>query len=168
MDFDALWRPGPPGLHLATLDAGARAEVDGAAQAGFRSPVVRVVRGAKARTVPALFDETAAALQFPEYFGESWDAFEEVINDLEWLPGDLYLIVVTRAGLLLSDAPDAELATLAEVLAGANRQWGEPSGRRAQTHHPTPFHVVLDDVVAGTVRLAERLSAVDAEVDSLA
>jgi hypothetical protein len=38
---------------------------------------VRMTRGRKMRTVDGLFDEMAAALQFPCYFGANWDAFSE-------------------------------------------------------------------------------------------
>ncbi|WP_199922364.1 barstar family protein [Microterricola viridarii] len=43
---------------------------------------VRVVRGRKMRTLRPLFDEFAAALQFPLYFGENRDAFYERLSDL--------------------------------------------------------------------------------------
>ena len=46
---------------------------------------VRTVRGRKIRTVGRLFDEMAAALQFPYYFGENWPAFDECLADIDWL-----------------------------------------------------------------------------------
>ena len=57
--------------------------VMGWAEAGL---TVRVVRGRKMRNLPGLFDEFSAALQFPLYFGENEDAFDECIADLENLP----------------------------------------------------------------------------------
>jgi hypothetical protein len=36
-----------------------------------------VVRGRKMRTRNALYDELGAALQFPSYFGENWNAVHE-------------------------------------------------------------------------------------------
>src|SRR5262245_41285350 len=44
--------------------------------------VARVVRGVKCSTATKLFDEFAAALQFPDYFGENWDAFSDCFADL--------------------------------------------------------------------------------------
>jgi hypothetical protein len=43
--------------------------------------VVHTVRGRKSRTVAIFFDEVAAALQFPYYFGENWNALGDLLND---------------------------------------------------------------------------------------
>lgn len=33
-----------------------------------------------------LLATAGAALGFPDYFGHNWDAFDECLNDLAWLP----------------------------------------------------------------------------------
>ena len=63
--------------------------------------VARVVRGSKSRASHALFDEVAAAWQFPPYFGENWDALDECLADLEWLRASAYVLFVADALLLL-------------------------------------------------------------------
>ena len=64
---------------------------------------LRFVRGAKMETVGELFDEFAAAFQFPYYFGENWAAFDECIADLEWIESDIYITVITTASKLLAN-----------------------------------------------------------------
>ena len=82
-----------------------------------RSPrtIVRVLRGAKMGTAFGLFDEISAALQFPYYFGENWAALEECINDLSWLPGDAYVVIVMDALFVLNREADSELMTFLRV-----------------------------------------------------
>ena len=50
--------------------------------------VVRPRSGSK----PALLAWYATALTFPEYFGHNWDALEECLQDLVWLPPGSILI----------------------------------------------------------------------------
>lgn len=41
----------------------------------------------------------AGVLQFPEWAGHNWDAFEELLNDLSWLPPvQGYVLVLDRLG----------------------------------------------------------------------
>ncbi|MFD4180184.1 barstar family protein [Rhodococcus sp. NPDC058514] len=72
-----------------------------------RGYTVRVVRAAKMRTAGALFDEFAAALQFPYYFGANKDAFDECLRDVDdWLGESPGLVLMVRdAGELLADEP---------------------------------------------------------------
>ncbi len=102
----------PPILVVATdsdlcdLVWAARAEARGSG----RRRVIRVVRGAKAETTAALFDEFAAALQFPPYFGENWPAFDECLADLEWLPAAEHVVVVADAARVLAREPGDSFA----------------------------------------------------------
>jgi RNAse (barnase) inhibitor barstar len=106
--------------------------------------VVRTVRGNKITTAERLFDEFAAALQFPDYFGENWDALDECLADLSWLPGTGYVIVVRDAIEVLSKEHSQSLLTLVNVLDRAAEEWnvaielGEPWDRPAKS-----FHVIL-------------------------
>jgi hypothetical protein len=105
----------------------------------------RVVRGRKMRTVGALFDEFAAALQFPRYFGENWAAFDECVAELETLPaGAGYVVVITEPDQVLSDAGAEELRRLVEALESAAMAWSQPVELGEWWDRPAiPFHVVL-------------------------
>jgi len=116
---------------------------------------VRALRGVKMRTVPTLFDEFAAALQFPSYFGENWPAFDECLADMDWLPlASGTVLLVLDAERTLSD-DDSDLPTLVRVLASASRTYAMPIERGEWWDRPAvPFHVVLQSDVGamGTVR----------------
>lgn len=105
---------------------------------------VRVVRGGKMKTLDGLFGEFAAAFQFPSYFGENPDAFDECIADLESLPADLgYVVVVTEPDLVLVDEP-RWFAWFADSLASATKRWGMSIELGEWWDRPAvPFHVVL-------------------------
>ena len=96
-----------------------------------------VVKGRKCKTSAGVFNEFARALKFPDYFGHNWDALEECLADLEWLPAKGYIVLITDARSVIPD-DDEEYETLLEILNDAGEAWSKgqtPDGRRA------PFHV---------------------------
>lgn len=105
----------------------------------------RVVRGRKMRTLDGLFDEFAAALQFPLYFGENWAAFDECIAELETLPaGEGYVVTITEPDQVLADAGAEGLRLLADSLESAASAWSQPVELGEWWDRPAvPFHVVL-------------------------
>jgi hypothetical protein len=104
--------------------------------------VCRTVHGEKAKTTEGLFKEFATALQFPDYFGENWDAFDECITDLEWLPADGYVLLVIASVWLLVEEPNAQRITLFRTLDRAGQEWSKPKGPPS-ARPPKPFHVLL-------------------------
>ena len=102
------------------------------------------------RTLPGLFDECAAALQFPNYFGENWPAFDECLSDMDSLPlaGGTVLLVLDAEQTLADDAGD--LPALVRVLAGASLAYATPIERGEWWDRPAvPFHVVLQSDYGG-------------------
>jgi len=100
----------------------------GPAMYGWRDArlTVRKVRGRKMRTEPELFDEFAAAWQFPAYFGENWAALDDCLTDLAWLPPKAgYVLVVTEPLRVLERAADA-LPVLVRHLTSVCAAWSAP------------------------------------------
>ncbi|MTK34715.1 hypothetical protein GL305_33545 [Nocardia seriolae] len=97
----------------------------------------RELRGRKMRTVAGVFDEFAAAFQFPYYFGENKDAFDECLRVLDEFVGDAmgYVVVVRNAALML-DQQQGERDWFAEAMADAAASWDKRG---------IPFRVVLQD-----------------------
>ncbi len=119
--------------------------------------VSRVVRGTKARSSHALFDELAAAWQFPPYFGENWDAADECINDLEWLPADHYVITVTDAHLLLKDERPEALRMFLEIV----RDFRKGSAK------PATLHVIFQTDKGHAAGFKTRFQAVGGKAESI-
>lgn len=64
--------------------------------------------------------ELAESLSFPDYFGQNWDALDECLRDLSWLPAGA-VSIVHRDLPLASDS--AGRATYLEILSGAEMAW---------------------------------------------
>ena len=101
---------------------------------------LKVIKGRHCKTPANLFAEFARALEFPDYFGHNWDALEECLADLEWLPGKGYILLITDAGCVLPD--EEEYETFLEILRDAGEAWGNgQAGMGAR--RATPFHVLF-------------------------
>jgi RNAse (barnase) inhibitor barstar len=102
---------------------------------------LKVIKGRHCKTPANLFDEFARALEFPDYFGHNWDALEECLTDLEWLPAKGYILLVTDAAHVLPN-DDTEYETFLEILRDAGEAWG--SGQAGMgARQATPFHMLF-------------------------
>jgi hypothetical protein len=70
---------------------------------GHPATAVRFARGSKMRIASGLFDEIAAACQFPYYFGENWPAFAECLGDMSWLNSSRFVLIITHFEEVLAD-----------------------------------------------------------------
>ena len=96
--------------------------------------------------VSELFDEFSAALQFPLYFGENWDAFDECLSDLDWLPvGGGRVIVVTEPEHVLTMAEPRAMQILGECIEAAAADFSKPivGSGESLDRAAIPFRVVL-------------------------
>jgi RNAse (barnase) inhibitor barstar len=77
-----------------------------------------VLDGRELRSKKALLAGVARALDFPDYFGENWDALEECLSDMSWRGGQISLLIEHADAI-----PDALFATLREVFGEMAAQW---------------------------------------------
>ena len=110
--------------------------------------LVRSILGSECINRPALHAAVAAALQFPAYYGHNWDAMDECITDLEWLPATRYLIHIDGIEDLLPNESDGFTQFLG-VLLDAHRSWRHPEARG----QAVPFHVLFSGSQAGLARV---------------
>jgi hypothetical protein len=117
--------------------------------------VVRRVRGHRCRTKQTLLAEWARAFAFPPYFGHNWDAFEECLTDLDWLPAQCYIAIVSDASDVLPQ-DDASFATFVELLGHVATEWATPQ-QGERTHPSIAFRVLFHTASAQQVRVRTRL-----------
>lgn len=106
---------------------------------------VRIVRGNKMRTTCSMMDEISAALQFFEDFGENWYALKDCLESMhEWLPGDAFLIVVTKAEELLSEENPDNLSALLLTLHEVGQYYSiSINDNGSFNRNKMPFHVLF-------------------------
>ena len=135
MGIEHLRSTQPPYVELLVVKKGQTYEDCITPPSGF---VVRVFDGRKCHTKAGLLGEFARVLDFPSYFGKNWDAFEECLTDLQWLPAPGYLFVITDADQVLPDH-DEEYETFINILEEAGKVWATEQDVRPAI----PFHVLL-------------------------
>ncbi|HEY5127851.1 MAG TPA: barstar family protein [Bradyrhizobium sp.] len=88
-----------------------------------------------------LFATLAKQLSFPDYFGENWDAFEECLRDLSWLPTGL--VVLTHADVpLINDVASA--STYLAILSDAVRKMSKPEEHMLSVIFPIRFREPIE------------------------
>jgi hypothetical protein len=127
-----------PWVSLLIIKEGQRADKLVVAPDGIST---KVLNGSKCRTPSGLFEEFARVLEFPEYFGHNWDALEECLADLEWLPAKGYLLLIVGAEQVLP-RNDEDYSTFLEVLSDAGEAWATGQAGMG-SKRPVPFHVLL-------------------------
>lgn len=117
-EFFAARLQGPAGVYKVppgAADALSRA----AGQLGYLS--VRIPLR-EVRTKGELLAKLAECLCFPDWFGHNWDALEDCLKDLSWLPARGYVLVLEDADVLANAAAD-EFAVAIEILQSAADWW---------------------------------------------
>ena len=120
---------------------------------------VRVIRGWKCASYAALHNEVAAALQFPGYYGENWDAMDECITDLAWTPAQWYLIHVSGIESVLPD-DEKDFRIFLRVLYDTGATWAHPQSRGladVEGAGSKPFNTVISGSAGGLLRARKSL-----------
>lgn len=104
--------------------------------------VVKQIAGSKCTTIDGLFAEFAESLEFPDYFGNNWAAFDECLNDLDWLPGDAYLLLIEDIDEVMKIS-DNIFKIFIETLSRSVHEWTEGRNYDDFPTPPTSFHVVF-------------------------
>jgi len=90
-----------------------------------------------------LFEEFSFALRLPDYFGKNWDALEECLTDMSWLPAEAYALFITDAPKILDLEQDDVFAELVDLLSDVAVWWSRERDHQAPRAIVAPFHVVF-------------------------
>lgn len=108
------------------------------APAGWR---VFSLDGDKIVDKASFLSQAALAMNFPKYFGNNWDAFEDMFNDLAWAPAKGYVVLYPHANRF-AKSPDWKTAL--SIFQVAVERWQKAG---------TPFYILLGGVDNSVPRL---------------
>lgn len=104
-----------------------------------------VLDACRMKSLDDFYNEVSSVLKMPDYFGRNFNALDECLTDLEWLPAEGYLIVIKHAEFLLCNEPLDTLESLLSVFSDTGEEWstdvaeGNPWDRKALA-----FHILLE------------------------
>jgi RNAse (barnase) inhibitor barstar len=81
----------------------------------------------------ALFEVLNREMSFPEYFGRNWDALEECLSDLAWMPALGYIILFEEPHHLMETSYEVFI-TFLEIMIAVAKRWAADQ---------VPFSLVL-------------------------
>ena len=84
-------------------------------------------------TEPQFLSAVAEALAFPDYFGMNWNALDECLRDMEWMPAKGYVVFFFGAERLWCETPQLVGKLVSSWLFSAE-EWGR---------NGVPFHLVF-------------------------
>jgi len=103
------------------------------------------LNGSAMNTLEKMYKEFSSVLHFPDYFGQNFNAFDECLTDLEWLPAKAYLLVISDAEFFLCDESEDVLESVITILNDAGAEWATPvHNGEAWDRDSIPFHVIFE------------------------
>uniref|UniRef100_A0A832M2W6 Barnase inhibitor n=1 Tax=Oscillatoriales cyanobacterium SpSt-402 TaxID=2282168 RepID=A0A832M2W6_9CYAN len=109
----------PPGIYRITSHL-ALAEL--AAFCEERNFKLFLIQGDRANNKAAFMHESAQVMNFPDYFGANWDAFEDCLTDLEWLPANGYVLLYLYPEHF-AEAHPTDWSIVVSILQSAVEEW---------------------------------------------
>jgi RNAse (barnase) inhibitor barstar len=80
------------------------------------------LNGFHIRTKNDLVTSIARIMEFPDYFGHNWDALEECLKDLEWLPAKGYILLFPHPTNFINNSP-ADFETFTGIAISVSKYW---------------------------------------------
>ncbi|WP_292471163.1 barstar family protein [Methanolobus sp.] len=114
------------------------------------------IDGNKCIEIENLYSEFQKTFQFPDYFGCNWAAFDECLNDLDWINAKSYILIVRDMDKILPE-DDVSFNLLLKYLRIAVTEWTEGRNYDDFPTKETPFHLYLHSSKENKNELYNRL-----------
>ena len=90
--------------------------------------LVAIIDGEHTDTLEKFYSSIASQLKFPGNFGNNFDAFDEMINDLDWLEEDRIYLIFKHYDIFLVEENDETREILLTILDDASSEWKRMDG----------------------------------------
>lgn len=85
--------------------------------------LVVIIDGEHIDTLEKFYASIASQLKFPANFGNNFDAFDEMMNDLDWLEENYIYFIFRNYDLFLVEENDEAREILLTILDDASSEW---------------------------------------------
>jgi hypothetical protein len=119
-----------PGLYRLTTDVNIDELSSVCQEYGFQ---FFYINGKQVTSKAEFLQASAKTMNFPDYFGDNWDAFTDCMTDLSWLSADGYILLYTQPENLAYNDP-SEWSIALDIFQEAVEYWRETD---------TPLYVLL-------------------------
>lgn len=131
--------------------------------------LIKNINGLNCITKEELFKEFAKEIEFPNYFGYTWDSFDECICDLSWFGSkNGYILILSNADYILL-GKDKDFTIFLDILKTAINSWANGNNEQSSIYQ-VPFHIVLQCDVGNKKELLNRLNSIgifDSDIDEV-
>jgi RNAse (barnase) inhibitor barstar len=108
--------------------------------------LVANIDGEQVDTLDKFYEELITQLKFPDNFGRNFDAFDEMINDLDWLDETIIQIVFKNYDDFLSEENDEAREILLTILDDAAAEWKRNDDTKKLRMYVEPSELAEDDL----------------------
>lgn len=108
--------------------------------------LVANIDGEQVDTLDKFYEELITQLKFPDNFGRNFDAFDEMINDLDWLDETIIRIVFKNYDDFLSEENDEAREILLTILDDAAAEWKRNDDTKKLKMYIEPSELAEDDL----------------------
>jgi RNAse (barnase) inhibitor barstar len=80
------------------------------------------LNGLEIKSKNDLLSHLARVLMFPDYFGNNWDALEECLLDLGWIPANGYVLLFSHPENFVTNSLE-DFKIFKEIITSASKYW---------------------------------------------
>ena len=108
--------------------------------------LVANIDGEQVDTLEKFYQELIIQLKFPDSFGRNLDAFDEMINDLDWLEETTICLVFKNYDNFLSEENDEAREIILTILDDAAEEWKRDADAKKLRMYIEPSELAEDDL----------------------